>query len=222
MNCPWADWRPTRFFFCETPLCSWIQEPFNSVSNVFYLVAAVFIWLRWRSTHPKLAKRLVLNLSLIALGSFFLHASKTFAGEVADMAGMFFLIATILVWNLTRYKGRTLRGETYWFLCLGLIPSTALLFSALNGNLIFLGLMGCVGVTEWIQLQNPKKTRYFWGVCAAASFLVGLPFWWFEAGQPWCSPDTHGFTGHVVWHFLTTVSVVLMAEYYSQFGFLSD
>jgi hypothetical protein len=113
---------------------------------------------------------------------------------------------------------KKLQGRKFYYPA----PSIALLFSPKNGNLIFLSLMGWVCVTEWIQLQNPKKTRYFWGGCAAASFLVGLPIWWFEAGQPWCSPNTHGFTGHVVWHFLTALSVVFIAEYYSQFGFLSE
>jgi len=82
--------------------------------------------------------------------------------------------------------------------------------------------MGCVVVTEVALLRKKEKTLYFWGLGAAASFMVALPFWWFEANQKWCSPHTHGLTGHVLWHFLTAGSVVFMADYYSQFRVLID
>jgi len=217
-SCPWTDWRPTRFFFCEEPLCQWIQQPANTISNLFYLVAAILIWLRWKTTHPKIAKQLVFNLILIFLGSFLLHSSMTFVGEVADMGAMFFLLSTMIVWNLDRFYGRALGSLGLLFWLLGSIPILFFATFDVDGNLLMLGASVVVFVLELGLLQRRKeKISYRWALAVVVTFLVAVPIWWFEATNTWCTPHSHGVTGHVIWHILTAISVLFIAEFYSQF-----
>ena len=69
-------------WFCEAHLCAWIKTPGNAWSSFFHLAVGLYLWRRWRGTHPAMAVQLFATCAAIAFGSFFLHASMTFPGEM--------------------------------------------------------------------------------------------------------------------------------------------
>lgn len=215
--CPWENWRATGLYFCEEALCGWVKQPGNSYSNAFYLVVAVLLWRRWRHTHPPLARQLILVSATIALGSFFLHASLTFAGEIADLTGMFFLSARLLLWNIERYRRRpvSLPKLAYW--TLALLPTGVMLALGSVGILLFQLEIAVLVLLEAAMWKRGDRIRYERALATAGIFGLAYGLWWLDVLHGWCNPANHWISGHVLWHFLTAMSLLQIAEFYSQF-----
>jgi len=215
--CPWENWKATGLYFCEEPLCAWVKQPGNSYSNGFFLLVAWLLWRRWRKTHPLLAEQLILVSILIAVGSFFLHASLTFAGEVADLTGMFFLAARLLLWNFERYLRKPVAYPKTTFWTLSLLPTALMLAFGSVGIVLFQLQIATLVLLEAAMWRRGDKIDYRRAITTALIFGVAYGLWWLDVLHGWCNPNNHWVSGHVLWHFLTAASLLQIAEFYSQF-----
>lgn len=215
MNCPWSAWRQSDLHFCEAAVCGWVKQPANSYSNAAFLLVAVLIWLRWHRTHRQMAKQFVQVLVILAAGSFFLHASMTFYGEVADFLGMFFFLSRMLVWNVERFLRRPAHHAEAWYWALASVP-IALMFFGFHGVSLFqIGVGVVIGTEVLVYLAGDRQAPYRYLAAIAAVMAVAYRLWWLDVDHVWCHPDNHVISGHVLWHGLTATTFLLAAKFYS-------
>jgi len=203
--CPWENWKPTGVYFCEEMLCGWIRQPANSFSNLFFVFAAIYLWNR--------SRRLSWIALVIAAGSFFLHASMTFAGEVADLGGMFLLAAQFLSWTLERFLRRPISRSFFWLA--GLSPMALMLAFGSIGILIFQIEVASLVLMEFALWRRGDTARYAYARTGLFIFTLAYGLWWLDVLQGWCNPQNHWFSGHVLWHALTALALVPFSKFYS-------
>lgn len=215
--CPWGSWTPTTLYFCEAAACAWVKQPGNSFSNVFYLLVAFIVWRKWRRSHRRMVRQLALALGVVTVGSFLLHASLTFFGEVADLTGMFFLSACLVQWNLERYVQRRFQYREAMYLAFSLVPTALMLKFGSVGILLFKVSISVALLLELKMWWRGDSVSYRSLLIVGAIFLVAYGVWWLDVHESWCNAQSYWFSGHIIWHLLTAVAVIPLANFYSQF-----
>ncbi len=217
MTCPWESWRPTTMYFCETALCAWVKTPGNAWSSFFHLAIGFYLWFRWKKTHSVMAKSWFVTCTAIAFGSFFLHASMTFAGEFTDLSGLFLLTAFTLLWNLERYHRAPLARFWAYFAGLALAPLAAMLAFGSVGVSLFKALVACSLGVEFALWRRGDNAPYVYLALNCLTFYIAYKVWWLDVDKAWCNPHSHAISGHVVWHLLSALSLIPLAKFYEPF-----
>ncbi len=208
--CPWGDWAPGTVSFCEARLCEVVREPANAWSAVAYGVGA--LWMLRRPHQPLPA---ILAQLLIGVGSFFFHASGTFAGELVDQTGMYLLSCLLLAYALGERNGLTSRRILGLYVAL-VCGSVALNLLVRPIGIPLFGVELAVGLGLQLRLGGfPAPARYRDLYIGLAVFAVSLVAWVADITKVLCDPDQHVFNGHALWHVLNAVAIVYLGAFYA-------
>ena len=208
--CPWSDWTPGTVSFCEARLCEVVREPANAWSALAYGVAAV--WMLRRPGQPLPA---ILAQLLIGLGSFFFHASGTFAGEVVDQTGMYLLSCLLLAYALGERTGLTSRRITGLYLSL-VAGSVVLNLLVRPIGIPLVAVELALGLGLQLALGGfSAPARYRDLHIGLAVFAGSLVVWAGDISGVVCDPDQHVFNGHALWHVLNAVAIVHLGAFYA-------
>lgn len=211
-GCPWFDLHarfPPNIDWCEEKLCSVVVTPFNSWTNLAYLIAAALMWAgARRATEPAL--RLFGPVTAItALASFAYHQSLNMFSQLLDFFGMYAFCILLLMANLRRMNrwpdGK--RGQTrYWMAVAAMTALTAVSFWVGIAAQLYVGLLiVLIIVTELVQ--HARARHFFWSsvlVMAVASVLSAL-----DLTRTVCDAANHWLQLHGLWHVLTAIAIYL-------------
>lgn len=86
------DWLAQVDGYCERTDFTYWSEPFNALTNLAFIIAAVILWRR--SAGLLMARLLSANLFVIGVGSFLFHTHATIWASTADVVpiGIFILL----------------------------------------------------------------------------------------------------------------------------------
>ncbi|MEM1029673.1 MAG: ceramidase domain-containing protein [Myxococcota bacterium] len=216
--CPWSDFAPGTVAFCEARLCAWIAEPSNTWSSLGYVALGIYMFAgAWRPAQPRLLAVAFAQLA-IGVGSFFFHASGTFAGEMVDQFGMFLLSGLILVFAAAQARewGPTKTVVTYAALVLA---STASLLVVRPAGIPLFGVQLAAGlgwqIRLWKTTDDPRvRAAHRLFFVALAIFGTSFAIWITDITGLLCDPDNHFITGHAVWHVLNAISILRLGQFY--------
>jgi hypothetical protein len=191
--------------FCEAVHTGLIAQPANFWSSFAFVAVAVLLWVRGA---PKLY---AVALFLVGTGSAAYHGSLTFAGQVADMSGMYFVVTFAILHGLQRR--RWIGGRT-----------AALAFFASNTLLV------------WGQVMWPDARRYVFAALILAMlaaergtgwsrhlkwavlvFAGGFAFWVVDKTHFLCDPRS-ALQGHAAWHCAGAIAAWLLAQHLKPFA----
>jgi hypothetical protein len=164
-----------------------IAQPANFWSSFAFVLVAILLWVKGG---PRLYAT---ALFLVGVGSAAYHGSLTFAGQVADMSGMYF-VATFAILHGLQRRGALEGG------------AAAVAFAVSNGLLV------------WGQLTWPDARRYVFAALivgmlmaergtgwsrhlkwAIVIFTAGFGFWIVDKTHLLCAPESLA-QGHAAWH----------------------
>jgi hypothetical protein len=153
-------------------------------------------------------------LVAIGLGSYFYHATLTFAGQVCDMSGMYLLLTFSLAYGLSRITR---------------IRAGVALLSYVVGNLALLGfqmafpdlrryvfaglVLGVLGMEAGYRRVSGTAIASRWLWYAAGTMAVAFLVWVLDITRAVCGPESV-FQGHALWHVLCALSGWFLYRHY--------
>ena len=222
------------FAYCERGLdASFWAEPFNALSNLAFILAALFaareLMARPRA-EPKLFRwALVFLVLVIGTGSFLFHTYATPWAATADVAPIGVFMLAYLAYALYRFAGVPgwlivpALGGFAWFVQQAMqlqcwrgqigIPLLAPIFentNCLNGSVGYLpalGLMLLIGF--WLSTRRHEAAPYILG--ASLVFMLSVTFRTMD--RLWCRDVAIGsyqIGTHFLWHLLNGATLYLL------------
>ncbi|RME56678.1 MAG: hypothetical protein D6795_00935 [Deltaproteobacteria bacterium] len=216
--CPWSGWTHATVSFCEAEGCGWITQPANTWSNLAFLVVGLLLLARSTGERKAHVRPIGAIAILVAVGSFFFHASSTLAGEFCDVMAMYFLSAYMTIYNLNRCKPLSYRRNLLLFLGIDLL-SLLLLFVAPRLDILwFAGQITVAMVLELVifvgKFEKRGDPRPFILMCV--TFGIAFLIWNLDFHRIWCDPTNHLLQGHALWHLLNAVAIYWIYRHYEQ------
>lgn len=202
---PWSSFAPASIAFCEARLSGWLAEPSNAISNLAYVLPAVWVA---RQKAQATAVRLVECFAALtlALTSFLFHASGTRLFEVADVSSMYLLpsLSVAVALSDAGRKGIALLAP---FLTWG--GATALMALTGSNGIVAWGVLAAVSIAlEVRRAQVLPAAERFTDLRKVVGFFLGAyAVWWTDKLGWLCAPDNHVLTGHAVWHCGTAAAI---------------
>ncbi len=242
---PWAAWRPATCMpdacFCEAIGTGFIRQPIDTWSNLAFVLVGLLILedvLRPASARSSLLIRrrgyglvYAFAVILIGLGSWFYHASLTFAGQWFDVMGMYLLGTFMVLYNVARLRPLGNRTFAVGYVLFNLALAISLIIGPELRRYLFGGLLVVTIGLEVLLRQrrrnrvspserrltnesrNPVsgKARYF--IAALSIYVLAQIIWTLDLNHIVCDPNGL-LQGHAVWHILTAASAGLLYLYY--------
>ncbi len=218
-GCPWSTLselaRPD-IKWCEAPRCSWIVEPANTWSNLFFLGVAAVLW-HWsrKRTASDPLRWFAPSALLVGAFSFLYHASYTFFFQVFDFVGMFLVLGLALGINLERLQVARAASVVPAVALAGVALLALLRWQGINIQPIVGLLLLTVVLSEVACHQRLSgRVRYGRYVTALALLAFAAVFSFLDVTRTLCRPDNHWLQGHALWHLFAALSMLPLYRFY--------
>lgn len=214
-GCPWHDaqveYGTPNVDWCEPTVCSYINEPANTWSNLAFLLVGVMIL-------KKITGRLTTKFAwiVIVMGSFsaIYHASNNYLTQHLDFLGMSLMTSYFLALGAVRLnqKFNSLMAW-YWFFVSANV--TTLLFLGILDlpiqTLLALNATPIIVLESILYFKAPKKLKMSYFIISIVTLIVAQVFAQIDLKRIYCKPESLFLHGHVMWHLLCAVSMYFAA-----------
>lgn len=223
-----AQWAPATCLpdhcFCEAIGSGAVAQPANAWSSLAFVLAGLWIAqpsagdkykARNRMAREPAYRRLYgFALMAIGLGSYFYHATLTFAGQVCDMSGMYLLITFALFYGVARITPiRTGVALLAYVVCNLALLGFQMAYPGLR-RYVFAALVLSVLSIEYGYRRTSVTTiasRWLWR--AAGAMAVAFLVWVLDITRTICKPES-ALQGHSLWHLLAALAGWYLYRYY--------
>ncbi|MGI9383669.1 MAG: ceramidase domain-containing protein [Methyloligellaceae bacterium] len=184
-------------------------EPFNALSNVAFLIAAVMAWLYLRQRGMARGRGFVLCLILlvavIGAGSFLFHTLATRWAAAADVLPIAVFIFAYAVLAYRRYVGAS--SLVAFGIALVVTTATFTMPPLFNGSLLYgPALFVLAGTAVLLSALRHPAGRLLW--VATGVFAVSLTLRTVDRIPSLCEPFQIGT--HFAWHLLNALTLYLL------------
>jgi dihydroceramidase len=225
----WNQWAPATCrpdsCFCEAIGSGTVVQPSNAWSSLAFVLVGLLIahntakpsgreYTNRMACEPAYRRLYGYALVAIGLGSYFYHSSLSFAGQVCDMSGMYWLITFALLYGVAR----SLALRPTMVVTAYLVLNTALLgfqvaFPDLRRYVFGLLLLVLVGI-EIRHYRGPGvviQNKWLWR--AVGTMALAFVVWVLDKTKLTCSPSSI-VQGHAIWHLLSATAGWCLYRYY--------
>ena len=218
LGCPWYEaqqsYGPPNVNWCEPTVCSYINEPANTWSNLPLLLVGIWLWKKAKSS-----QLYVFGMCVFFMGffSFIYHATNNYLSQYVDFLGMFAVTSFALAWNSKRFNWGAKVGFAAWFA--GYFAVHAVIFTLFDitnlpvQEIIALSVISFVVLDIWAGKRDGrlKKYKYFWW--GFATLIVAQTFAIIDIQRIYCEPENIFLHGHVMWHLLSALSMLFFGRH---------
>jgi hypothetical protein len=216
------NWFQPIDLYCERTSTAWWAEPFNAISNVAFLLAALWALSELRKRPPldPLAVLLTALAATVGIGSFLFHTFANSWSELADVVPILTFVSVYAAAVLVRLAGPRLAlaprqgllvaAFAYPGLSIGMRPTPAggiAPSDGLNGSTQYLPIVIGLIVLSTLLILRRRPTAPWIGR-ATATFCAALAFRTIDLAV--CPSWPIGT--HFVWHLLDGLTVGLLLQ----------
>ena len=177
-----------------------VQQPLNSWSNA----AFAFVGLLALRTRPRsLALLFAGSATVLAVGSFWFHASVTREGQWLDMVGTYAAVVAVAAQGLERLGVRAGVAAT---LALALDVALAVFKWQLSGHVVLPVLVVAASVPIALAVRAGRGSARS-ALAPLALLVVAVLLREADVRRVLCWPESALFQGHAVWHLLCAASL---------------
>ncbi len=211
-GCPWYELHrqfPPNIDWCEEKLCALVVTPFNSWTNLAYLIAAAMMWAGAPAAQGSTLRLFAPATALTGIASFIYHQSLNAFSQILDFFGMYAFCVLLLMANLVRIRrwpgaGRSMRH--YWLVVMGLTGLSAASFAIGIPAQVYVALT--IVLIIWSELAQRAASRTFFWLSVSAMSIASV-FSALDLARVLCSATNHWFQPHGVWHIITALAIYL-------------
>jgi hypothetical protein len=204
--------------YCERTSAGIWNEPFNAISNMAFVIVAIWAWqISAAKANRDITEKLLIAMAgSIGVGSFLFHTFATRWAELADVLPIWSFVAVFTLVTIYRMTGHN-RIKTGWIavlatgVCLLLVQFTGQSVISdgtqqplpLNGSLQYApALLALIIFTVSAQLNRHKVRDSL--LAATLLFLLSLVF---RTVDPQYCLATNGIGTHFIWHLLNAAMI---------------
>lgn len=212
-HCPWYDMLQTygapNVHWCEEIICSYINNPANTWTNIGYILAGIFAW-KLGSPNQRFTRSFSLALIFTGLVSGFYHATNNYLTQFFDFVGMFTLVSAIICVNLLRMRVTKNFSLPIYFV-LTTIFSLGFFYAHYIFPVQFLIVIGVVIIiSQEVYITRIIRRSLHFKIFMLAMMLLGLAqfFSQLDLQRIWCDPTNHFIMqGHALWHLTAAIAL---------------
>lgn len=201
-----------------------IAQPSNTWSSLGFVVVALLVVVRQArgmsvtdrlvvAATPTLRALLAMALLVTGLGSAFYHASLTFVGQTADVAGMYLLSTFVIVYARADARPDAVRRLVTQYVAFNAVLLVALVLVPELRRQLFAVLLVIGLVMEYRRGARSTAFAPRALLASAGSLAVAYVIWILDMRHIGPLP-TSWVQGHAVWHVLGAVAGWQLARYY--------
>jgi hypothetical protein len=225
----WSAWRPASCLpscFHEADRGGLIRQPSNALSSAAFVVVAVALLLRRQLPRPAVGTRpplpeargwqllFAVSLIVIGLGSAFFHASLTFVGQTADVAGMYLLATFVIAYAGLTTDPALRRRIAAQYLAMNAALLVALLWLPSARRWLFAVL---IAIGLFLEYRRVRRDRYDTTALGQSAVVMGIAFGiWLLDQRGWPLSSTHWLQGHALWHLLSAIAALQLWRHYAR------
>ncbi len=221
-GCPWYEAQQSygapNVNWCEPTVCSVINEPANTWSNLPYMIIGLALLVKMKKQPLRGFPYAVFVMGLL---SFVYHATNNYLTQFFDFIGMFLMLSFLVSFNLKRLcKTETGFYTLFWFLVF-LNTAVFMIFDIVDWPVQPMMLINAVPAIVLDLVNGFKEKRlkeYSWFALAVVALGVAQGFAILDIKRIWCEPDNFFLHGHVVWHLLGSVGMLFAGLHLNRIG----
>ena len=205
------NWFETIDGYCERIDASFWSEPLNAVTNVVFLMAAIWV-LRRKELNNK-ARALAFLLGMIGIASFLFHSVAT--AWAAALDALFILLFTLLYIFIASEDFLGLSRRSALVVTLGYFPLSVVVewlmlpLSFLGSTRIYVPILVLISLYSLILI---KKFRDVSKGLAVGALLLTISMFARSVDLPLCEIMPTGT--HFLWHVINAIMLAWMIEVY--------
>ncbi len=211
-GCPWYEAQQSygapNVNWCEPTVCSVINEPANTWSNLPYMIIGLALLAKLKSQPLRGFCYAVFYMGLF---SFIYHATNNYLSQFLDFIGMFLMMAFLLSFNLKRVWATSMGFYTlFWFL---VFFNTAffMVFNIVDWPVQPMMLINAVPIIILDLTAGVKEKRlqdYSLFALAVFFLITAQAFAILDIKRIWCEPSNRILHGHVMWHLFGSLGML--------------
>jgi hypothetical protein len=192
--------------YCEHNITHLVNQPFNTITNLPFVIVGLFIFLKKRREAPFLIYSLILIFVGIASGLY--HVTYMFYGQLLDLVSMFFLSTFYVLISYSHLKNNNLNFNFSVLLVISLALSltTFIPVFGIPQTLFYVFVISAL-LMEILATKKYKIIKVTDLVTGIILVFAGLGFWALDTKGAWCPTYKYLLNGHGIWHMLTGLAV---------------
>ena len=204
------NWHDHVDIYCERLSPDFWAEPVNAISNIFFLIAALFAFLLWKNSAARTWDVLVMAILMVVvgIGSFIFHTVATRWASLADVLPIAIFIHFGLAVFLYRVANAGLLASmlgTFLFALFSVGLQKIVPPETLNHSGQYLGaVILLLGMSVYCYLSRKHSARYFF--MAFGLFIISLVVRSFDMAI--CPFFPLGI--HFMWHILNSIVMYMV------------
>jgi hypothetical protein len=212
---------PPNVMWCEEKVCSLVVTPFNTWTNLGYILGSLFVAVKVKDHTNALFRFYAQAMFWVGLSSLIYHASINFFTQIFDFFGMYMFCFLLIMLNLDRV-GRWPKGKAgiqrFWTWVVGLTAFTSVALWINNKFPIQIFVLLLIFAILFTESRAPApedspKRKYVW--ISTGLMVVAITFSILDATRTMCDPTNHWFQGHGMWHLTAALALLASFKHYS-------
>ena len=200
-----------------------LRQPVNTWSSIAFILAGTWLFAvinggakkhgpRFENAYAKL---LAICSIIIGIGSAFLHASLTLAGQFLDVLGMYLLATFMLLYACERLILWRTTSTFFVFVILN-VGLAILLITVPESRRYVFAILIVLAVLLEVMVRRYRKPHILkkWWNAGLALLSLAYVIWILDNQRVLCWPYSL-IQGHSIWHISGAIAIILLYNYYA-------
>ena len=226
-QCPYHQlgeiWGGPNVKWCEERICSFINEPTNTWSNLAYIVVALYLYFAIKKDQRSEYSFLPHAIFWTGFFSFTYHASNLWLTQYFDFFGMYLMSSCLSGFNFIRLGWIKSKKSFITYNVIFNLLFSFLFFLSPKINfpvqlLVVIAVLMMVGgeVINYLKNKNKIDYQYKHLFITLTLFIIAISFSIMDHKRIICIPDHPIIQGHAIWHVICSFGFYFAYQFYRQ------